>query len=223
MGRISDARERLIEAVLELIWTGSYGSTSVDHICERAGVKKGSFYHFFESKTALAVAALDHSWSEHRKELDQVFSPVVPPMERIINNFRHWRKEQEDLQRKHGRVLGCPIHSLGAEVCTVDLVLRDKLQAILAQFICYYETAIRDGQAQGSIVAGNAGLLARIVFAFSEGLLLHARMKNDLSPLDDFEAGTLHILGASQARAQASAQSSANLAASVSKALSPTH
>jgi TetR/AcrR family transcriptional repressor of nem operon len=39
-------------------------------------------------------------------------------------------------------------------------------------------------------------MLARMVFAFSEGLLLHARMKNDLAPLDDFETGALHLLAA---------------------------
>jgi len=27
MGRVSDAKEKLMEAVSELIWTGSYGST----------------------------------------------------------------------------------------------------------------------------------------------------------------------------------------------------
>ena len=46
MGRVSDAKERLMEAVGELIWTGSYGSTTIDQICEKAGVKKGSFYYF---------------------------------------------------------------------------------------------------------------------------------------------------------------------------------
>lgn len=62
MGRTSDARERLLEAMMELIWVGSFGSTSVDQICERAEVKKGSFYHFFESKHALAMAAIEHGW-----------------------------------------------------------------------------------------------------------------------------------------------------------------
>ena len=194
MGRVSNAKEHLIESVLELIWTGSYGSTSVDHICERAGVKKGSFYHFFESKTALAVAAIDHSWTEYRKQLDEVFSPTLPPLERILTCFRHSRAEQEELLKRHGRVLGCPVHSLGAEISTVDLTLRDRLQEVLSDFICYFENAIREGQTQGSIVAGDPALLARIVFAFSEGQLLHARMQNDLSPLDDLESGTLHIL-----------------------------
>lgn len=50
MGRVSDAKEKLMDAVLELIWTGSYGSTTIDQICDKAEVKKGSFYYFFESK-----------------------------------------------------------------------------------------------------------------------------------------------------------------------------
>lgn len=206
MGRTSDAKIRLIEAVIELIWTGSYGSTSVDQICERAGVKKGSFYHFFESKTDLALTGIEHSWSEHRRELDQTFSPVVPPIERILNCFRNFRQEQEDLFKKHGRVLGCPIHSLGAEVSTVDDRLRNKLQEILSQFILYYECAIRDAAAQGLVKASDPQALARIVFAYSEGLLLHARIWNDLTYLDEFEAGALTILGVSAEAATTTAR-----------------
>ncbi|MEO8425481.1 MAG: TetR/AcrR family transcriptional regulator [Verrucomicrobiota bacterium] len=52
MGRVSNAKERLMKAVQELIWTGSYGSTTIDQICQKAGVKKGSFYHFFDSKAS---------------------------------------------------------------------------------------------------------------------------------------------------------------------------
>lgn len=197
MGRVSDAKERLLEAMSELIWTGSYGSTSVDHICERAGVKKGSFYHFFESKSALALAAIDHGWAECRNELDGFFSAEIAPLDRILSCFRNSRREQEDRREEHGRVLGCPIHSLGAEIATTDPPLRDRLQEILAEFLGYYEAAIVEGQARGEIVAGDPGLLARLVFAFSEGLLLHARMKNDLAPLDDFEPGALFLLSAS--------------------------
>jgi TetR/AcrR family transcriptional repressor of nem operon len=194
MGRVSDAKERLLEAMMELIWTGSYGRTSVDHICEHAGVKKGSFYHFFESKSSLALAAIDHGWAEHRLHLEAVFSTETPPLVRILRCFHEFRQEQEDLLAKHGRVLGCPVHSLGAEVATTDPELRDRLQEILAEFLTFYESAIRDGQEDGSVVTGDASMLARMVFAFSEGLLLHARMKNDLAPLDDFEVGALHLL-----------------------------
>jgi len=59
MPRVSDMKERLTDAAMDLIWENSYGSTSVDAICERAGAKKGSFYYFFKSKSELAAAALD--------------------------------------------------------------------------------------------------------------------------------------------------------------------
>jgi TetR/AcrR family transcriptional repressor of nem operon len=52
-------KERLTEAAMDLIWENSYGATSVDAICERAGAKKGSFYYFFKSKSELAAAALE--------------------------------------------------------------------------------------------------------------------------------------------------------------------
>ena len=49
MGRTSNAKERLLQVAFDLIWQQSYGSVSVDHICKRANVKKGSFYYFFPS------------------------------------------------------------------------------------------------------------------------------------------------------------------------------
>src|SRR5204863_1531043 len=85
MGRVSDAKERLMEAVSELIWTGSYGSTTIDQICEKAGVKKGSFYYFFDSKADLATDALEEGCKEWRQEMDSLFSPTIPPLARIRN------------------------------------------------------------------------------------------------------------------------------------------
>ena len=40
------------------MWHGSYGSLTVDNICLYAGINKGSFYHFFDGKAALASAAV---------------------------------------------------------------------------------------------------------------------------------------------------------------------
>lgn len=152
VGRTSNARERLLEAMRELIWTGSYGSTSVDQICLRAGVKKGSFYHFFESKSALALSAIDFGWSEYRVKLDALINSEMSPLERLLAGFRDQRIQQRTMQERHGRVLGCPIHSLGCEVATTDPVLCDRLQKILTEILHYYETTIREGQEEGLIV-----------------------------------------------------------------------
>ena len=62
MGRTSDAREKLLAVAFDLIHESSYGSVSVEQICTRAGVNKGSFYYFFKTKTDLVVAAYEEHW-----------------------------------------------------------------------------------------------------------------------------------------------------------------
>ena len=76
MGRVSDARERLLEAVYELTWQQGYNAVTVDAICERAGVKKGSFYHYFDSKADLTKAAIANgSLAAGLKETKNAFMP----------------------------------------------------------------------------------------------------------------------------------------------------
>ena len=60
--RKAGARRKLLDAAIELIRRKGYSSTSVVELCAHAGVTKGAFFHHFESKNALAVAATNH-WS----------------------------------------------------------------------------------------------------------------------------------------------------------------
>lgn len=55
-----EARGRLLEAAVDLIRAQGLSATTVDDLCAAAGVTKGAFFHHFESKEALAVAAAQH-------------------------------------------------------------------------------------------------------------------------------------------------------------------
>jgi TetR/AcrR family transcriptional repressor of nem operon len=55
-----ETRNKLLDAAMGVIRTKGYNATSVDDICQMAGVTKGSFFHHFQSKEALAVAAAAH-------------------------------------------------------------------------------------------------------------------------------------------------------------------
>lgn len=57
------ARQKLLNAALSLIRAQGYAATTIDDICESAGVTKGAFFHHFENKEALAVQAAEY-WSE---------------------------------------------------------------------------------------------------------------------------------------------------------------
>jgi len=195
MGRTSDAKERLINAVTELIWHGSYGRTTIDQICEKADVKKGSFYYFFTSKCDLAAEALEVGWAERKPMMDALFSPTVPPLERLRRFCEAEYQEQKAMKEKCGCVLGCPLFTLGAEVCNQEHRLHTKIKEVLEQIQTYLESAIRDAHGMGLIDAPDAAAKARMLFAYSEGLLTQARILNDVEVLREMAAGMLGILG----------------------------
>jgi TetR/AcrR family transcriptional repressor of nem operon len=56
-------RDRLIAAATALFHNVGYHAVGVQTLCDEAGVAKGSFYHFFDSKEDLTLAAVDHAWS----------------------------------------------------------------------------------------------------------------------------------------------------------------
>src|SRR5215469_8020389 len=57
------ARKKLLDAALSLIRAKGYEATTVEELCARARVAKGSFFHHFNSKEAIGVAAADY-WSQ---------------------------------------------------------------------------------------------------------------------------------------------------------------
>ena len=196
MGRSSDAEQRLMDAVTELIWHGSYGSTTIDQICEKAGVKKGSFYYFFDSKSDLAAAALEATWQQKRPELDAIFSPTAPPLERLRRFCELGYEKQKEMKKQCGCVMGCPLFKLGSEVCNQEEKLHKQVKEILGHYHTYIESAIRDAHAQGLIDAPDPAAKARMLFAYSEGLMTQARIVNDVEVLREMSEGVLGILGA---------------------------
>jgi TetR/AcrR family transcriptional regulator, transcriptional repressor for nem operon len=79
------ARNKLLDAAVEIIRQKGYAATSVDELCARAGVTKGAFFHHFPSKDSLAVAAANY-WQELS---DAVFAAAPyhrlnDPLDRIL-------------------------------------------------------------------------------------------------------------------------------------------
>lgn len=174
-----------MDAALALLWEQSYGAVTIDDICQRADVKKGSFYYFFSSKSDLAVQALERHWQQMKRDLDETFSPATPPLDRIRQKCARTYQSQVEMKRLTGQVLGCRLCSLGSEICTLDHAIRDKVCAIKARQQCYWETAIRDAQAAGVLGPGDVAAKARCAIAFFEGMVAQARLNNDPQILRD--------------------------------------
>jgi TetR/AcrR family transcriptional regulator, transcriptional repressor for nem operon len=82
---VAPARQKLLDAALALIREKGYASTTVDELCAEAGVAKGSFFHHFKDKEALAVAAADY-WSEATSAVFAAapYHKHKDPLERVL-------------------------------------------------------------------------------------------------------------------------------------------
>ena len=196
MGRTSDARQRLIDAANDLIWEYSYGAITIDAICERASVKKGSFYYFFESKSELAVAAIRAWWVERQALLEKIFSQQIPPLARICEYLEFVSRRQLAAYEENGQILGCPIYGLGAEISTQDEELRLLVVDILHQITGYVERAILEAQALGQMAPCDAAQKAQRWSRYYAGMLTQARIENNPEPIRLLVSDAMELIGA---------------------------
>lgn len=189
-------RERLVETAVDLIWQSSYGAVSVDDICKAAGVKKGSFYHFFPSKVDLALAAMDEYNEASRPDYDAAFSPSIPPLERFERMVDVGYKKQQMSVEKYGRVCGCPFATLGSEMAGQEEKIRAKVEELFAGHKKYIVNALRDLVEEGLLPADtDLSAKANELSAYIMGQVMMARIQNDLSVVADLKHGILRVIG----------------------------
>ena len=196
MRRDSDTKTNLLQTALQLIWENSYGSVSVDDICNRAGVNKGSFYYAFKSKSDLAVAAFEYHWNEKRPLFDEIFSSQVPPLTRLERYCDSVVKDQFAKYEMVGKVCGCPFSSIGSELSTQDEQIRKKAHELAERKMKYISGALRDAIAEGAVDVKDPVELAREVFCYIKGLMMQAKIENNPDLLKCLKKGVFRLVGA---------------------------
>lgn len=190
-----DTKEKLLKTAFELIWAESFGSVGVDEICRRAGVQKGSFYHFFPSKVDLAVEALESRWQEYKPALDEIFSSAVPPLQKLFDFCDLAVKKQRDLRKQFGFVPGCPYTAIGSEQGTRQKKLRAKVAEMFNHNKRYFEAAIREACERGDIPAADPEAKADELLSYYLGVLTRARIADDLRLLKGLKGAFRALLG----------------------------
>lgn len=84
------AKDKLTQMALRLMLEKGYAGTTVDEICETAEVSKGSFYHYFNSKEEIGLAALE-AFIQHGAQLMQTgeYQRIEDPVERVFGYLDH--------------------------------------------------------------------------------------------------------------------------------------
>lgn len=177
----ASSRSRLIAAAAELVHAESYHAVGVKAICDRARVRRGSFYHFFDSKQSLVLEALEQIWEDFSDEVleacrDRSLAPrgrLEHMIEQVV--MRHLRDRE-----RTGAVLGCSFGNLTAESSTLDEAIRRRLVGIFDDWAAVIADAIVEAQAVGEIDAAPPALtIALELVSELQGLILMAKARNE--------------------------------------------
>lgn len=117
-----NARTRILDAALSLIRIKGYAATTVDELCEAAGVTKGAFFHHFSSKEKLGVAAADY-WSEVTGRLFEgaPYHRYEDPLDRVLGYIEFRR----DLLRGEVPEFTCLVGTMVQERYDTNPTIRD--------------------------------------------------------------------------------------------------
>ncbi|MFK4145226.1 TetR/AcrR family transcriptional regulator [Streptomyces sp. NPDC004065] len=205
MGRSSDARGKILTAAQSLIELRGYSALGVAEICKTAGVPKGSFYYFFESKEALALAVIDEHWAAQRRDWERVLRDEREPLQRLRRLFEETEAAQRAGRETCGSVSGCMFGNLTLELSTQTEAIRLRLQQIFEEQVDMIEEVVAAALAREDVTVADTRAAARSVVAQLEGQVLFAKLYNDTATLDALWHNCLALLGARTAGRDATA------------------
>ncbi|MBI4355247.1 MAG: TetR/AcrR family transcriptional regulator [Candidatus Omnitrophica bacterium] len=100
-------KEKLLDAAQTLMLGRGFPATTVDAICDEAGVTKGSFFHYFESKEALGKALLERFAACAQQMIEEApFQRQPDPLQRVYGYLDFTIALSKDPKHSQGCLLG---------------------------------------------------------------------------------------------------------------------
>ena len=136
MTRISDKRERLIEAAKFLFHKRGFTGTTLADIAEESHVPLGNVYYYFKTKEDLAAAVIDVRRAEYGS-MYELWEQQESSKDRLLSYLSFMERNAAEISRS-----GCPLGSLCLELNKenstlsprADGVLLNQLDWLCAQF-----------------------------------------------------------------------------------------
>lgn len=190
-----ETRTRLLETALELIWQSNYNTVGVNEICKQVGVTKGSFYHYFDSKATLFCEATEFYWKTAKQTLDEIFSPINPPLEQL-KRFIQMIFERK-FNESDNSVKGCPYFTSGDQTGCGDRMINESLKEMTQNGVKYNVALVRTLR-NGGYLEGDVDeeRIARLISQYIHGAMSFARVDGCIPTIKaDLPEGLFRILG----------------------------
>lgn len=178
------SRDALIRAGVAALSEKGYSATGLEEVLRRAGVPKGSFYHYFPSKDAFGAELIDTYAAYFARKLDRwLLDETAAPLRRLGNFVADARAGMARFDYRRGCVVG----NLGQEMSALPEAFRARLHGVLLDWQARTERCLMAAKAAGEIAAdADCAALAAVFWIGWEGAVLRAKLERGPAPLDLF-------------------------------------
>lgn len=160
-----DTKSRIIEAGIELFSQKGYEATSVQDICELAGVSKGAFFHYFPTKEAFFMEILD-LWLN---ELSQKISGYIHNAESLYENLIRMTEIFKEIFKESHQKFYLFIEFL--RVAGRDESIVKRLKDYFKYFTDYFTALINDGIEKGVFREVDPELVSAVLVSYAIGTI----------------------------------------------------
>jgi TetR/AcrR family transcriptional repressor of nem operon len=168
--------DRIVRAAARLFMARSYETVGVSEICAAARVQKGAFYHSFPSKSDLAIAVVDHHAAVLWDLLDRFEGRAPTPLGKIRATADTVGDIQGRLYAFFGRIIGCPLGNLAAEMATIDAGLGGHIGAVFEEWERRVARHARDAVTAGRLRPDvSPDVFAHQLIATMQGMIVLAK------------------------------------------------
>lgn len=184
MNASTDKKQHLLESGMAVIFRQGYNGTGVQDIVDAAGVPKGSFYNYFDSKEAFAVEGLTRLAEQSQVCARAVLGDAqVAPLTRVVNYFEGSLKYQTE----NGFSGGCIIGNLCQEMADGSESMRERINELMCAKVKMIAQCLAEAQARGEFPADrDASDSAEFIFYAWEGALMRMKACKNDEPLQAF-------------------------------------
>ncbi len=178
-------REAILARGLDLLYLHGFGGTGVKDITAAAGVPKGSFYNYFDSKAEFGIECLREYEEYWIQELEgALVESEQPPLERL----RLWYRRSIEDVLEHGYSRGCFAGNLAQELGDADPQFHLELDRVFNRFQLYIVRCLEEARAAGEIAPeSDATELASFIMNSWQGALLRLKASGTGQPLWIFD------------------------------------
>jgi len=176
-----DARAALLDAALVLVRRQGWAATSVDQLCRAAGVTKGAFFHHFESKEALGVAAAQR-WTAVTAPLfaGAPYHRHTDPLARILGYLDFRRAIVQGPLEAFTCFAGTTVQEAFAASEPIRAACGESITGHAATLVADFDEALRLYPPRARVTAQGLALYTQTVL---QGGFVLAKAKGDPGPL----------------------------------------